>query len=906
MQPTWFQYVPSDLQHHAQRLLDVSPFFLHLMKDADAAACQKLFQPAERCMLPKHDAAWLPISESDDLACCLVHLRHLKRNAMRHILWWELGVHGSVETSYHAITQLAEGLLEQSIDMAKRLIQPRFGGINDGQFCIIGLGKLGGQELNLGSDVDPLFIWQADGMSEGGRVCVRANEYYSHLSRMLIKLLSEHTVDGLAWIIDMRLRPGGDGSPICLNLDATLNHYLEYGQTWERAMLIKARPVAGSRGLGEHFIQAIRPFIYRRYLDYSSVNALAEMKHRIDQQAGNIEVGVGFDVKRGHGGIREIEFTIQALQLLHGGRDSALQQHEGQCALDNLVQKAWIPEADARKLFQHYLFWRRIEHALQARKGEQTHTLAKDYIDYLQQVLNLQHIQQAMLDVSAAVSHIFHHYVLPIEDNQSLRLPSWIDNPSLLHQADLEASIKASYQQSLHAIDQQLSRGLLPERSRQQIDHMLYIAMPLWLKDANGCQALRAFSDLLHNISGRATWIDLLATEKGTLTWLIGVLSASRYVAEHIVKNPSWLEWPLSHQHMQHDIHQICRNIDMLDGRDEESFLAQLGQYTDHGRMYCALNIDAHQMQTQAIGKALAQLADAAVRACLRSSLLQLKLPDDFPLLALAMGKHGSCEMGLVSDLDMVFILAGDANTDMHDRSAREWAQRLGRRIIRQLSGQPPFGAGYEFDARLRPSGNSGVLVTTLIGFESYQRQEAQTWEHQALCRARIVTGTVEQRQELQTILKNILQMPRDTKQLAQDVLEMREKILDHLSSKKSDIINLKHDAGGLVDIEFLAQYARLAWAGEHLGTSQSLLNLATKAPQAWREAAALLSQTYLDYRNMENALRVELWQSIGKLSTDSHAPEWETMRRHCSIQSPQALSQRMQKVHQLFHLLLA
>ena len=513
-----------------------------------------------------------------------------------------------------------------------------------------------------------------------------------------------------------------------------------------------------------------------------------------------------------------------------------------------------------------------------------------------------------MLKYSAYVKEIFTERVLPVSDiknsSESWLVGSCLDSYSKLNEHDREVMQKA-----LTQIDEQLLRGLLPERSRKQVEIILSVAMPYWLDDVNGAQAVRAFSNLLHSIAGRATWIDLLATHRGALRWLIGVLSASRYLAEHIVKKPSWLEWPLASERGGTEIDALCEKLDALQGNEDEGeFLASLGHLIDQARVQCALAVDAHEADPSTIGDWLANVADAAVQACLRASLVQLKLPLDFPMVALALGKHGSREMGLVSDLDMVFVLAGDPDIDINGRSSREWAQRLGRRMIRQLTGNPPFGAGYEFDARLRPSGNSGVLVTTLHGFHDYQLHEAHTWEHQALCRVRAVTGSEDVRAKVMAVVQEVLLMPRDKQDLATDILEMRQKMLDHLASKSKTMIDLKHDAGGLVDIEFLAQYACLAFGSQqagHYSTTQSLLSLPASSPKAWRDAADMLAEAYVSYREMENALRVELWQSIGQLSLDNQAAEWETMRRHARIKSPQTLQKIMLQVHGYFQQLL-
>jgi len=277
--------------------------------------------------------------------------------------------------------------------------------------------------------------------------------------------------------------------------------------------------------------------------------------------------------------------------------------------------------------------------------------------------------------------------------------------------------------------------------------------------------------------------------------------------------------------------------------------------------------VDAHTADAMTIGGWMADMADAATSAVIRLCLHQMSLPEDFPFVALAMGKHGSHEMGLVSDLDMVFVFVHDEPAQMLGRrSVGEHAQRIGRRAIQYLTGVPPFGAGFEFDARLRPSGSSGVLVTSLTGFRDYQLHEAQTWEHQALCRARAAAGPAAAKAAVENVVVEILDQKRDFSILAADVMSMRRKMIDHLASRSDEVINLKHDAGGLVDIEFLAQFARLAFGGKARRSVDVLNNLPDSAPDVWREAGGWLAETYLEYRQMENALRVGLWRSIGQL----------------------------------------
>lgn len=887
-------------------MLNVSPLFAMLMRTADEQTCRNLFRDKKSALLPDAGEAWLPACDSAELVECMAHLRRCKQRALRHFIWWELGIHGDIEASYQAISDFAAGALQMALQMAGRLIEARYGRLEGGLFSIIGLGKLGGRELNLGSDVDLLFIWQGEGESTGGRKSVPAYEYFAHLSRMLIRLFSERSNDGNVWPVDMRLRPGGENAAICLSLEATLTHYLEYAQTWERAMLIKAKPVAGDEALGNQFIAEVAPFIYRRYLDFTTVAALAEMKRRINQQAGSGGVAAGFDVKRGRGGIREIEFVIQSMQLLHAGRNPAVKANSSLDALKRLSEQGLIGDEDAQELEQAYRFWRQVEHAIQVRKGEQTHRLPENYSDYLTAATGIEEIRQQMITHARSVEQAFGRHVMPVGGGEA-GSQGWLSG-SRNELDGLDEAEGGRIRMALERIEGYLSRGLLPERSRAQVERILEQAMPRWLDDANGVTAVEAFAELIHAIAGRATWIDLLATHQGALSWLIGVLSASRYLADHIVRDPSWLEWPLATEHSRADVQQVIDSLNALqDFSDVEQTLAEIGRWVDRCRLLCALAVDAHKADPVRVGGWMADVADAATAATLRLCYSQMELPDDFPFVALAMGKHGSREMGLVSDLDMVFVLVHESPDEVIGRrSMWEHAQRAGRRMIQYLTGAPPYGAGYEFDARLRPSGSSGVLVTNLNGFRDYQLNKAQTWEHQALCRARAAAGPESARLAVDAVVGEVLDQKRDPSVLAGEVVEMRQKMLDHLGSKSEDIIDLKHDSGGLVDIEFLAQYARLAFGGTARSTVDILRQLPALAPAAWQDEAAGLAETYMDYRQMENALRVELWRSIGKLPSDPAATEWETMRRHANIQSPQDLQQIMERVRELFTRLLA
>jgi len=897
-----------------RHLAEISPLFVDLMRTATEQESCTLFQSEEQAELPDASPPWVPDAHFDNPNSAMLALRECKRRGMRHFLWWELGLHADIEQSAKHLAIWAGGLLQSSYEIAIELLAPRYGRIKTGRFTIIGLGKLGGMELNLGSDVDILFIWDAECReSSGGRSSVAPQEYYQHLSRMIIKLMGEHSIGGIVWPVDMRLRPGGDGSAICLNIEATLDHYCNYGQTWERAMLIKAAPVAGDSALGQEFLEGIRPFIYRRYLDYTTVQALAKMKQRIDAQGSLHEINEGFDVKRGRGGIREIEFFIQSLQLLHGGRNPSLRHQPSMPSLSHLCEHGIVQPGDKEVLHAAYRFWREVEHAIQSRKGEQTHKLPADFESYLNSVLGTEDVLSDMRLNAEKVHTLFAGQFAEVE-LEDLSGTSWLELErkelqEQLNNFDAEQVNRAEI--ALNRINTQLDRGVLPERSRQQVEKILAYCMEAWRVDANGVQAVEQLTTLFQNIAGRATWIDLLATHENVLDWLVSMLSASNYIAEHLVKNPSWLEWPIEDERGAGRVRSITQKLAGLDPTllDEEEFLSDLGRLVDQARLTCAVEVASeNEADPLLIGRWMSDAADEATQATLKLTLHQFELPDDFPIVAVAMGKHGCRSMGLVSDLDMVFIFICDNPSEigLKGRSMRDWAQRIGRRMIQHLTLAPPFGAGFEFDSRLRPSGSKGALVTTLDNFKAYQLNDAQTWEHQALTRARCVAGLKKNRDLASSVIESVLNQKRNIKELANEVFSMREKMVKHLSSKDSTRINIKQDPGGLVDIEFLAQYARLAFGGSEKGTVGIFGQLPDSVPTVWKRGADLLIKTFIDYRRMENALRVHLWTSVGRLPADDSASEWETLRRHAPIKSVAELKSRMTEIRELFLTLLS
>lgn len=373
------------------RLLHHSPFFLSLVEESSEEECFHLFVPKERCLLPHQHKNSMPKVEANfSKEEVMRHMRHCKKRGLRHTLWWELGVNGSVLRSACSLSLWADYFLQTAIIQAQHLLQAQFGHIADSHFCIIGLNQLGGLELSLNGELQLLFIWDSKTATSSGPTQLDTQSYYNQLAQLVIQIISEKTIDGVAWSINMPCHLHTTSNHPCFKLEELLKHYLDEGQTWERLMLSKARPVAGNLDLGDLFIESIEPFIYRDHMDYSTIQDLADMKSDIEKNRDTSDIGTNFDVRFGRGGIHEIEFKIQSLQLMHAHRYPQLKQSNSMDTLKSLQHIGLLSETEAQDLHRSYVVWRMIEHALQAQYGEMTTILAKDYETYLSQVLHIE------------------------------------------------------------------------------------------------------------------------------------------------------------------------------------------------------------------------------------------------------------------------------------------------------------------------------------------------------------------------------------------------------------------------------------------------------------------------------------------------------------------------------------
>ncbi len=867
----------SEAYARARVLAEYLPYFREQLTLLDEEGLRKALAWPPQLPDPADIQPW-----DGDFAAQQARMRRLAALARVQTVWWEFGAQQAPEQGWLALSRFCDALIAEGARVALGFAAMRRPMPAGFRWLFVALGKLGGEEVNLASDWDLVWVWDAEEQD--------AAVFAQRALQLFVRLFGERTPEGQAWRVDLRLRPGGEGAPAATRLAALVAHLESYAQTWERAAWLRARPIAGDAALAEEVERLRKAFVFRRHLDYAALAALAGMKARMDAQAKGEDFGPGWDIKRGRGGIREAEFFVQAMQLIYGGRKPALRVRAVLEATQALANEGLLAAEEAQRHAEDYKFLRRLEHAWQAARGDVGHRLDADAEAVFRAALadfQLELAQTITERVAARFRSLFAEEKAPAAFpwDESER---WADMFPETHRAHVAAL--------LQEIGAWLDRGLLPERAHREVAVVLCEALPAWAEDANGVRALSLFVDLLRNISGRAHWMDLLAHHEGARRWLIGVLAAGRFLAERVARDPAWLEWPLAAERGEAEIAALVRAIEAACAHTGEEARARIARAVDQARITLALAWDAHRLRAHELAREWSCVAEAAVRACLAVAMREMGIAQGFPFAIVAMGKLGAQEMSLASDLDLVFL------TEAKDFAR---AQRLGRRVIALLSATPPFGPGLAVDMRLRPSGRQGILVSTLAAFEEYQHRWALTWEHQALVRARVIAGPEDLRSKVEAAIAEVLAMPRNPAHIAAEMRAMRAKMEAHHAAD-ARFINLKHGAGGMSDIEFLAQFVRLIW---HEGTPSvlaTLQGLSASIPKEFREAAPFLAETYADFMQAREALWIELEAPCERIPRDPSDAAWRTLARHTAFSSPQALLARMQMVRERFLALLA
>lgn len=866
--------------------------------------------------------------------------RNLRRQRTRQqvrIIWRDLTRQADLVETCRDLSEMADA----SIDLAYQWLYERhcqqFGtptGRRSGQpqqMVILGMGKLGAVELNLSSDIDLIFAYPEGGETVGAKRPLDNQEFFIRLGQRLIKALDPITVDGFVFRVDMRLRPYGSSGALVLSFNALEQYYQDQGRDWERYAMIKARVVGGDQVAGEQLLEMLRPFVYRRYLDFSAIEALRTMKQLIQQEVRR--KGMAENIKLGAGGIREVEFIAQAFQLIHGGRDLSLQQRPLLKVLRTLEGQGYLPAAVIDELRQGYEFLRYTEHAIQAIADRQTQMLPDGEQDQARIAFMLgfadwQSFHAQLMHWRGRVSWHFRQVIAdPDSDPDDEQpedtevvvggewLPLWEESQDedaacrqLLSGGFVDADKALKNLNDLRNSSQLRSMQRL---GRERLDAFIPRLLAQAVEHENPDLVLERVLPLVEAVARRSAYLVLLTENPDALRRLLTLCAASPWIAEQIARFPLLLDELLNEGRLfsPPKAPELAAELRERLTRIPEDDLEQQMEALRHFKLAHRLRVAASEitgsLPLMKVSDYLTWLAEAILEQVLalawRHTVARHGTPSrpdgslcDPGFVIVGYGKVGGIELGHGSDLDLVFIHDGDLQAETDGAKPIDSAQfftRLGQRIIHLLTTQTNSGQLYEVDMRLRPSGASGLLVSSLGAFSRYQENEAWTWEHQALVRARVLVGSHEVGTAFEQVRASVLGRERDLPKLRQEVSEMRAKMRGSLGTKVTAAgtaanafqptvsFDLKQDAGGIVDIEFMVQYAALAWSREHPALLRYTDNI--RILEGLEEAglipasdASLLREVYKIYRSA--AHRQALQNQAGVVSGD----QFEIQRR--------------------------
>lgn len=786
------------------------------------------------------------LPEGDEAGAMRI-LRRFRHAESLRLIFRDVNALDTLTGTFSDTSMLYETLLAQALAWAEQTVGRRFGRVHDAQgqaqqLVVLGFGKLGGGELNFSSDIDLVLAYAEPGTSDGRRA-LDAGEYFARLGRQLVGLLAEPQANGVAARVDLRLRPFGSAGRLALPFAAMEQYYQREGRDWERYAWIKARPVAGDMAAGKQLLQLLRPFVYRKYLDYTAFAGLRDMKARIDAEVARKDLSE--NLKLGPGGIREIEFVVQLMQLIRGGREPGLRVRSLLPALSACEARGFMSAAQAGRLREAYLFLRHLENRVQMLRDTQTHDVPEDPQARERIARGMGHdgweaLTRELAAHREAVSEEFDAVLVPHggrhapapEPDAALWKAAEDGNLSAEDLKNVGFDDAETLSETLRKLSTSPQMRAMSARGRARLGRL----MPQLLSVAQASKApgacLARLIRLVQAVARRSAYLALLEEQPGARKRLAELFAASAFLAERVIAQPLLLDDVLDPRMEQLPLKradiaaEITRALAALDERDAGGDLERLNELKASVAFRLGLAFMDQRADAEATARRLAALAEAVVGAVLTLAKRELvsrhgALPGEgLGFSVLGYGSLGGEELGFASDLDLVFVYdsarAGATSDGKRPLDGVGWYQRLAQRIMHWLSVLTRAGRLYEVDTRLRPDGSKGLLVTSLDAFAAYQKERAWAWEHQALLRARPVAGDSRLGESLADIRRQVLSHPRDADKVRAEVVAMRRRWRQQRDRSDAGHVDLKQGAGTLLDIDFLLQGQVLAHAVKH------------------------------------------------------------------------------------------
>ena len=783
-------------------------------------------------------------------------LREYRNQEMARITFLDVLNKQNIEDSLSQVSALADALINSAYHWIYQHLALRCGtpksNNQDMHMYILGMGKLGGRELNFSSDIDLIFAYPEKGETRGGKKSLEHQQFFTKLAQKLIQALNKVTNDGQVYRVDMRLRPFGDSGPLVMHFAALEDYYQDQGRHWERFAMLKARVINDDSSDNASWLKGIlHPFTFRRYLDFTTLDALRNMKKLIATEIRRRRLSN--NIKLGAGGIREVEFFAQSFQLIHGGREPALQSKSLLHTLDVLSELDIVESEVTKQLKQDYLFLRKVEHTLQQSQDRQTQTLPDEpwQQNALIDVMGFADYSDFLTHVDEVMARIHGHFNELVEEchdthsdedqlfiacQDAWRLSLQEDEFTETFSDHLSSRESNQIFTILVAFKDKQRNYRIGQRGEDTLNKLLPEILYVLIKQHpnHTAQVLSRLLGVIEAITGRTTYLDLLLENPDVLKQLVRLCERSDWIAQEIRRFPLLLDellTPLYLGQQNTDIKTSKKEYQLelretmlrIEQDDVEMLMDGLRQFKLCQQLRIAASDISESLPVNNVSDKLTVLAEVILEHVVNAAWMQMRqrfgVPshlegNDKGFAVIGYGKLGGYELGYGSDLDLVFIHNAPRSGSTDGKKSIEAQQfyiKLAQRIMHLLNTKTLFGQLYETDLRLRPSGNAGLLCCHINGFEKYQVEEAWTWEHQALVRARAICGDASLLDNFAQVRHSILSQSRDTQTLSQDVCKMRIKMREHLLAKNNEKVDLKQCEGGITDIEFIAQYLVLA-----------------------------------------------------------------------------------------------